>query len=112
MTKDLKKQIESYKKVKIAEIKEATRWIKNGNKDAAWHWKSKEDQPASLGGSFEYFLSKYPNAEDQTEDNIIRFCGQEIYDLWNDYEDDSLSSRQDHCASLYAYINKELVSKQ
>ena len=111
MDEDLKKQIESYNKVRAKEITEATKWIKNGEKDADWHWEDKEKQPDSLEGSFEYFLAKYPNKEDHKEDNIIHFCGQEIYDLWNDYEDDKLSSRQNHCAALYVYIKEKISNK-
>lgn len=100
----LKEQINAFKTARAEELAEAEELIKNGNKDTVWHWNSESEQVASLEGSYEFFLSKFPIKEEQTEDNIIRFCGQEVYDLWNGYKDDNIQSRQNHCAALYAFI--------
>lgn len=104
------KLIKKFKAVRTTELQEAIQWINKGNKDAVWHWESESKQAASLEGSYEFFLSKFPTKEEQTEDNIIRFCGQEIYDLWGGYEDDNIQSRQNHCAALYAFILEKLNS--
>lgn len=97
--------------IRAKELEEAKEWIEKGDKNASWHWDSPEDQPASLEGSYDFFLVKNPNPEDQTEDNIIHFCGQEVYDLWNGYPDDNITSRQNHCAALYHFIKEKISSK-
>lgn len=107
----LAEQIEQFKSVRLDELVEATMWIKNGDGNAVWHWDSQEKQQASLEGSYEFFLSSYPYKEDQTEDSIIHFCGKEIYDLWNDYKDDNVQSRANHCAALYSFIKGKLDAK-
>lgn len=106
----LKKIIKEFEVARIAELQEAEEWIRKGDKNTVWHWESESKQTASLEGSYEFFLSKFPTKEEQTEDNIIRFCGQEIYDLWNGYKDDNIQSRQNHCATLYDFIKGKLDS--
>lgn len=108
----LAEEIEQFKSVRLEELVEATMWIKNGDKHAVWHWESKEKQQASLEGSYDFFLSSYPCMADQTEENIIRFCGKEIYDLWNDYNDDNVQTRANHCAALYSFIKEMLHNKE
>jgi hypothetical protein len=99
---------QTLRRIRTEELREAKEWIEKGDKDASWHWESPEGQPASLEGSYDFFLVQNPNPEDQTEDNIIHFCGQEIYDLWNDYPDDNIISRQNHCTALYHFIKEKL----
>lgn len=86
------------------ELLEAMIWIKNGNKDASWHWEDPSKEVPALDGSYYFFLSKYRLPEERTEENIIRFCGQEVFDLRNGLKDDNVQSRQNHCAALYAHI--------
>lgn len=106
----LKKQMKKFRAVRDAELQEATEWINKGDKKAVWHWEGKDKQTASLDGSYGFFLSKFPTKEEQTEDNIVRFCGQEVYDLWNGFPDDNLRSRQNHCAALYFFIKEKVGS--
>lgn len=108
ISKELQEQIEHFKAVRQEEMVEATMWIKNGKPGAVWHWEGEEKQLASLDGSYDYFKASYPHKEDQTEESIIRFCGQEVYNLWNGYEDDNVESRANHCLALYNYIKEKL----
>lgn len=108
---ELAEQIEQFKSIRLEELVEASMWVKNGDENAVWHWDSKEKQQASLEGSYEFFISSYPYIEEQTDENIIRFCGKEVYDLWNDYKDNNIQSRANHCAALYSFINDRLQKK-
>lgn len=108
----LKEGIEIFQNTIAQELAEAKILISKGDKNAIWHWDNKDKQPASLDSSLHFFLSKYPNMKEWTEDNISHFCGQEIYDLWNGYKDDNIQNRQNHCAALYSHIKDQVSQPQ
>ncbi len=100
-----KKMAARYHKVKTEELTEAKKWITAGKIGADWHWDSKDKQEASLEGSYELFLSR---TDQRTNDAISHFVGQEIYDLWDGYPDDSLIKRCNHARALYDYITNKV----
>lgn len=108
LTEKDKKDLAQFKKARIEELQESKSWIENGKKDAIWHWDGVEYQQKRLESSYDYFINYYNTPEERTEENIIRFCGREIVDLWDGYKDDSIDNRQNHCAALYHYMKNKL----
>lgn len=105
MNAKIKKMAIQYAKVKKQELREAKSWINKGISGAIWHWDSEKKQESSLEGSYEFFLSK---TDQRTDDAIILFVGQEIYDLWDGYPEDSIEKRCNHAKALYNYIKSRV----
>lgn len=89
--------------LKMKRLHEAFIWIKNGNKEANWHWNDCSKQTACLEKSYDIFMKKIP-AKQYTEKELVYFCWCQIFDIWQGHANDNMQSRQNHCAALYAYI--------